>query len=761
MDIRSFFQRKESKSVSVTKSGTQTEKHTDDQTTDLLIQVPREEISRSSSTANLEIHDLGNTDSGPIQPNLDSYPKTKHGNQNRAFSKIYYTEFKWLEYSIQSDRVFCFCCRNFGIKGPMYDGEAFTVTGFNNWKKFGEKGKKHNSSKFHIENFCKWNEYEKSKKTGTVHTKLSSAYYEQVNKNREYIKILADIVLCLCRQGLAFRGHDETISSENRGNFLEICSLLAKYNPTFHEYYAKPINYTSHKIQDDLIDIISNLVRKKIIEEIKQCGIVGIMCDEARCFKEEQLSLCVRYVKDLEIRERFLRFIECSQERTAESLFNLIVHNLNDLKLDGVEVIAQSYDGAAVMSGQVAGLQTKIREKYPAAIYTHCMSHRLNLVVTDVCNNIQGARNFFNVMQSLYVHFSRPSTHKTLKKIQEYMKMTPKELGQMSDTRWACRYKTCDAVKTSYNAILEALDLEINEDRDRNSVEAIGLLASLRQPSFIVYLFAMEEILRIIHILSMKLQEKDATVGNSISIINGVIKTFEDMRSDESFMTRWQVLETFSDQFDITLEPPRTTSKRKKKESSDLRGYIVTSTIGASEEYVTDLPKIQYWRIHVWFKILDAVINDLKSRFSPLNQEIGISCDKFLNLDFEGGETFIKLYANTVKIDKTSLKSEMTVAKNLIKLNSDAITIKDLKCLKQNTFPNLYKLLQCALVIPVSSATCERSFSAMRRIKTWLRTSMLQNRFDNVSIICIEKDIKVNPEEVLEEFAKKDRRLSL
>jgi hypothetical protein len=38
-------------------------------------------------------------------------------------------------------------------------------------------------------------------------------------------------------------------------------------------------------------------------------------------------------------------------------------------------------------------------------------------------------------------------------------------------------------------------------------------------------------------------------------------------------------------------------------------------------------------------------------------------------------------------------------------------------------------------------STCERSFSAMRRIKTWLRSSMVQNRFNNLAIISIEKDI--------------------
>lgn len=44
--------------------------------------------------------------------------------------------------------------------------------------------------------------------------------------------------------------------------------------------------------------------------------------------------------------------------------------------------------------------------------------------------------------------------------------------------------------------------------------------------------------------------------------------------------------------------------------------------------------------------------------------------------------------------------------------------------IKKDLYPNLYKLIQAAMVIPISTAGCERSFSAMRRIKTWLRSTM-------------------------------------
>jgi len=56
---------------------------------------------------------------------------------------------------------------------------------------------------------------------------------------------------------------------------------------------------------------------------------------------------------------------------------------LENAGLSGIPVVAQAYDGASVMSGRENGVQMKIREVHPTAVYVHCMAHRLNLVVVQ------------------------------------------------------------------------------------------------------------------------------------------------------------------------------------------------------------------------------------------------------------------------------------------------------------------------------------------------------------------------------------------
>jgi len=120
-------------------------------------------------------------------------------------------------------------------------------------------------------------------------------------------------------------------------------------------------------------------------------------------------------------------------------------------------------------------------------------------------------------------------------------------------------------------------------------------------------------------------------------------------------------------------------------------------------------------------------------------------------------------------VSKECLNSEMTVLKNVVvqNISSDLnINITDvIRVLSENqtTFPNFKKLFTIALTIPISSATCERSFSAMRKIKTWLRTSMLQDRFTDLSLLYIEKDLtkNINSNDILNIFADKNRYLVL
>ena len=84
----------------------------------------------------------------------------------------------------------------------------------------------------------------------------------------------------------------------------------------------------------------------------------------------------------------------------------------------------------------------------------------------------------------------------------------------------------------------------------------------------------------------------------------------------------------------------------------------------------------------------------------------------------------------------------------------------------QDCLPELVKLLKMNVVIEISSASVERSFSCLRRVKTYLRGNMGQERLGSLCRISIHKDILKELEEkkklhdlIAEKFIDKPRRL--
>ncbi len=643
----------------------------------------------SSTTAQRHV-DLGSLQTGPSQPRIN-FPKSQAGDRQRSFSAKYYM-FDWLEYSVIEDKVFCFVCRQFLTEVTRDQNEKFVTTGFSKWKKLNEVLKKHNDSLLHIQCTEKYISYKHSMEAGNVLEKIIIQHEEEVIRNRDYLVKLIDIMLCLVRQGLPLRGHRENSLSKNRGNFLEISEVFAKYDTNFLRHLEQHLSYCSPKVQNEIIDIISKLTLNQIVNEVRKCGFFSLMVDEARCYKEEQLSVTIRYVKNLEVEERFLGFLDCSASRDSEGLSKLILEFLDKCELSNMPIIAQSYDGASVMSGKNRGVQAIIRETHPHAVYIHCLAHRVNLVVVDSCAAVSAATAFFNTLQALYVHFCQPGNHASLIRVRDTLGIKNfQEMSSLSTTRWSCRYENCKAVLTNYELIKQVLEEEVNQAQDKNCVEAIGLLSCIQKPEFVVSLYIFHSVLLISNVLCKFFQNKDATLGRATEIITGTITSFEEKRNQ--FDLLWEEIQKFADEHDISLEPVRVSKKRKQPER--MKDYYTDSTLGKSAflDSSSDTNISDYWKINIYYQIMDNIIGNFKKRFE--NLPLAESVDSFVKLDSSGSKDFIENYKTVVEIDTILLQAETLVMGNILKNKGLEADLDNLKlCVKPDVTPNLYKLLQ-------------------------------------------------------------------
>ena len=72
--------------------------------------------------------------------------------------------------------------------------------------------------------------------------------------------------------------------------------------------------------------------------------------------------------------------------------------------------LAESYDGASVMSGNNEGVQQLMRECAPY-VYVHCFAHRLNLALVASCKAVAEASACFSLLEHLYVFTSVSLMH--------------------------------------------------------------------------------------------------------------------------------------------------------------------------------------------------------------------------------------------------------------------------------------------------------------------------------------------------------------
>ena len=179
-------------------------------------------------------------------------------------------------------------------------------------------------------------------------------------------------------------------------------------------------------------------------------------------------------------------------------------------------------------------------------------------------------------------------------------------------------------------------------------------------------------------------------------------------------------------------------------------------------------------RVDLFLPVVNRIESELKRRFSTdaLNILSSLACvicpssEQFLV--YEAIKPLLSVYAETCGINEALLNAEMTVAMNILKETlGDNLPKSDfnvvLKLLLPSlAFPNLRKCIQIALTIPVTSASCERSFSAMKLLKTHLRNKTEDDRLNDLAVLFVHKQRArlLDCDNLMDEFANaKNRRI--
>lgn len=682
----------------------------------------------------------------PLMTNL--LINAKH---NRSFNVEWYKKCDWLTGSQLRNKLFCWNCVLFSTDT---ENTVWSKSGYNDLKNLPRSIERHGRSKPHLAASIKLKLYGKHNVINAVnqgHKQTIIDFNNKVKENRDIMKRLIDTVIFLCCQDLAFRGHREDADSDNRGNFQELVTFLSKYDTKLQEFLNEATVFagTSKSIQNDLIESVSSVVVKKIETELLSVPFFSWQIDETTditCCS--QLSVIFRYVFNGEVVERFAGFYDVSSGRTANDLFNFVIDKFSKFDLKN-KLVAQTYDGASVMAGHLNGLQAKIKTVAPNAIFTHCYAHTLNLILSKACmGSIRDCRIFFSNLSGFSAFFS-----KSTKRTDVLNLVGSAHIPSNAASRWNFTSRSVFTVFSNKNKLIEVFDHILSHDdfkHDQQTLrESIGLKNFLTDPHFIFLLHTFNFIFNHTDVVFSILQNKSTDIAYAKKRLISLVNTLQDFRSNEIH---------FNDLYNKFFEDEESLPKKRK------------TTLN-----VPDL-KQNYKQLFV--EIIDTIINQLNIRFSDLNKLEFFDLIKTENFqsytkDFPETlfESLLKLYS---VFDRIALKNELITIYSDTELFPGSQTPTEMISFIYNNdllscLPEFYKLLTIIVTIPVTSASVERSFSALKRIKIFTRNSIGQSRLKNISIISIEKHLvkqlssqNTFYDEVIDMFAEqKNRRIPL
>ena len=528
----------------------------------------------------------------------------------------------------------------------------------------------------------------------------------------------------------------------------------------------KNATYLSKTSQNDLLECMGQYIQSQIIADVKQSKYYGIMADEVTDISSwEQLGVTLHYIKDSVAHEKLVQFVACESITGKEICVNL-VNLLQRVGLDPQCCRAQTYDGAGSMSGRLNGCQAKFREIVPKALYFHCSSHKLNLVLSKassvssihcMLSDLKSLGIFFKYSPKRQRHLETSVDELNSKKAAANESLIPKlKLKLLCETRWVECHTALNDFNLLYEAVvytLESISINIDKKWDAKSVtEANSLLHAITSDSFIVAFQTNLYFFGYTKGLSVLLQ------GSHLDILTA----FEEVASVK------QELRSIRDQAELDFK----TTYKASIEMAQLAGKDELSRPRCCGRQVyrnntqTQTPE-DYWRVSVFIPFLDSILTELDARFTPDSKERVqglLLLPKYLDQFNDDKISLVKRSFSEDMPQSDIFEQEVRIWKRKWQ-TFDADLPQNLAAVldsfNKEMFPDIYVVLSIACIIPVTTATVERSNSALKYVKTALRSIMGQERLNSLLLLFIHKNISLDYEAIINSFASKHPRRML
>jgi hypothetical protein len=402
------------------------------------------------------------------------------------------------------------------------------------------------------------------------------------------------------------------------------------------------------------------------------------------------------------------------------------------------------------MCGIYNGCQAIIAQLQPLAAYVHCAAHCCNLVASAACASSEIVSSSIQTIHDFGVLCSASGKFKSLfKNVASSAEDGPvRNIKPLCPTRWLVRLPAIQATLQQYRTIIDTLQEACSGDSSSEiKVRASGLLRKFQDGSTLMCLVMAKRIVAPLECLNKALQAKSATVAGMLEATEQVKQQLIALRTDEQLHTiMTEVEETISK---LELDPLKLPRRKQppKRFSGSAAAYHSTSVS-------------QYFCVE-FYKVIDVCIQQLSSR---LLDSPGLQRYKDLESVLITGRisSVVQQYP---ELASSTFQAQLDLFHQIPTLQTDSSAtlctcVEALQAMAPATramFPTVEALVRLLLVNPASSASAERSFSSLRRLKTYMRSTCGQLRLNNIALCHVHKDVldQLDVDKLMTEFVLK------
>ena len=528
------------------------------------------------------------------------------------------------------------------------------------------------------------------------------------------------------------------------------------------------VKYFNHRSAGSLREMfltIGQAVEDDILKGLKTASHYGLMVDEVTDISVlEQMVTFIQFYDKIEeqVKVAFLsvdNLLEDFDSANSEAISSMILNTLKEFELPTEKKASFVSDGASVMIGKNNGVAVRLkRNANSKMINIHCICHRLALACTDTLGDIsyikqvqlwllQLWRLFENSPKKLAVYLKTQLQMKSVMLSSEKSReKAAKRLKKACQTRWLSFNESVQAIILDYPSVLQSLTQLKDED-----AAASGLLTKMNTFKFLSVVYILSEVLPHLAILSKSFQrgvidfsQISPCIENTKDRLDALIDNSTPQKrliSDLQDGGRLQLLGVSN----INASP-----NNLAEMSNTLTKYVESLKVNIDRRFEESLPILTAAQIfdplklparcHPAFKLYgQRQISTLAEHFAPENEkesmteELSAECGK-LKYDMLNWKGDILESQQSSSVDCEPIPPVTWCLQKLMQLEA--------------FYPQMSKIADILLSLPVSNAWPERGASAIKRLKTRLRSSI---RNDMLQALM---QVSVNGQETTTEKAK-------